>query len=227
MACYLTKLVLAAAVATTTHTALDAPPLPTTALVLRSFIVCPPPGTAPTPRAGQGRRPEAAGTAPKRGARNARPLRATAPLNSTLATTRPSWETRYRPEAHDGRRRALMAEVNTAKRRSKKERGGAKSKMMAKRGDPARQVLSHLQEGGGSRQMRHCSASCTFLQSRSCCAWGLGRGDMTAQLFFPDFRSFILFRYFFYKRTRLYSRNAFRQVSPISLMMMCRSGLAN
>lgn len=43
-----------------------------------------------------------------------------------------------------------MAEVNTAKRRSKKERGGAKSKMMAKRGDPARQVLSHLQEGGGS-----------------------------------------------------------------------------
>ena len=71
-----------------------------------------------------------------------------------------------------------MAEVNTAKRRSKKERGGAKSKMMAKRGDPARQVLSHLQEGCGSRQMRHCSASCTFLQSRSCCAWGLGREDV-------------------------------------------------
>ena len=30
-----------------------------------------------------------------------------------------------------------------------------------------------------------------------------------------------------YKRTRLYSRNSFRQRSPISLMMMCRSGLAN
>ena len=24
---------------------------------------------------------------------------------------------------------------------------------------------------GGSRQMRHCSASCALLQSRSCCAW--------------------------------------------------------
>ena len=24
---------------------------------------------------------------------------------------------------------------------------------------------------GGSRQMRHLSASCAFLQSRSCCAW--------------------------------------------------------
>ena len=36
---------------------------------------------------------------------------------------------------------------------------------------------------GGSRQIRHCSASAAFVQSRSCCAWAAAARTYAAQAF--------------------------------------------
>lgn len=130
MTCYLTAIFLAAATTSTST-------------VLRSYIICQPsgtavPGAAAPPLAGQGRRPESAGTAPRRGHSAAKPLRPR-PRDRSQDGPQDSGLT-YRQQ-RTSRRRALKAEPVTAKRRSRKP---------GNRGAPAREMLSHLQGGGSS-----------------------------------------------------------------------------